>query len=153
MFQSLTMHLTLRVGLDIIMNESTPEGMALRCALNAIGQVEWIGKLPIHIQMERLSAVIQMTASTFQQSIVESWDVREKNVFQAALASRVMDEFIRLEQMLRERGIIESPSLVMEESEVEVEPRREYGDGWYECPHCGCTRQEEFCGHCGTSFD
>ncbi len=149
-FKLPTMHLTLRVGLDLTMNESTPEGMALRAHLNAVGAVEWIGKLPIHIQMMRLSAVIQMTAPT---NLVEALDDREKSVFSAAIKSRVMDEFIVLERMLRERGIIESPSLVMEESEVEVEPRREYGDGWYECPHCGCTRQSEHCGHCGTHFD
>ncbi len=32
-----------------------------------------------------------------------------------------------------------------------TEPRREYSEysnGWYECPHCGCTREERACGHC-----
>ena len=32
-------------------------------------------------------------------------------------------------------------------------PTDEYGNGWYECPHCGCTRQSEACGHCGSQFD
>ena len=129
------------------MNESTPEGMALRAHLNAVGQVNSLGKLPIHIQMERLCAVIQMTASTPPR---DSWSDRERLVFHSALKSRVMDEFLELERMLQARGIIESPSLVMEKSE---EPRREYSEGWYECPHCGATRQEEFCGDCGTHFD
>jgi hypothetical protein len=101
-FNPIRLHLTLRVGLDIIMKEFSPQENAIDQADRAVGSIDCWGKSPIQVALCAVGAVIDASGW------VELGGADERCEYHTAYRKELTKHLAHLVMRLREAGVLVS---------------------------------------------